>query len=469
MSISRLIILTAFIGVSFGSLHAQTERPNVLFIAVDDMNDWVGSLEDDEAALTPHMDSFAETAELFTRAYCSSPACNPSRASLLTGLGPSTTGIYLNDQPWRRHMPDVVTLPQLFRENDYRSIGLGKIYHNRYNGDKKSWDRYRSFGHGIWPEDPVEQGYPAKGQFDWGPIDVPDEEFGDYNCSIAAKEFLTTPQQEPFFLAVGFIRPHLPFFAPQRFFDQYADEDVVFPEVLESDFDDIPPAGVAMAKKYRGRRFDIIENNEEVMRRMLKAYRACISFTDEQVGRVLDALENSPYAENTIVVLWSDHGFHLGEKHRISKYTLWEESNRVLLAFRVPGLTEPGTVSHRTVSLLDLYPTLAELCGLEAPENLEGRSLVPLLEDPNLTWPYPALTTNFEGNHAIRSERYRYIRYQDGSEELYDHETDPNEWTNLSQNPQYTEVIENLSQFLPQTDAPSAPREEDYKKAKQSN
>ncbi|MGE9291364.1 MAG: sulfatase [Puniceicoccales bacterium] len=466
MSFLRALFLTTLVGSTVLSAQAKPDRPNVLFIAVDDMNDWVGALEDDEAALTPHMDSFAESGELFTRAYCSSPACNPSRTSLLTGLGPATTGIYLNDQPWRRHMPDVVTLPQLFRENGYRSTGLGKIYHNRYNGDKKSWDRYQSFGHGIWPEEPVEKIYPAKGQFDWGAIDVADEEFGDYNCSIAAEEFLNSPQQEPFFLAVGFIRPHLPFFAPQRFFDQYPDEDVVFPEVLEDDFDDLPPAGVAMANKFRGRNFDFIEDNEEVMRSMLKAYRACISFTDEQVGRVIDALQNSPYADNTIVVLWSDHGFHMGEKHRISKYTLWEESNRVLLVFRVPGLTEPGTVSHRTVSLLDLYPTLAELCGLEAPDVLEGRSLVPLLQDPDLAWPYPALSTNFEGNHAVRSERYRYIRYQDGSEELYDHETDPNEWTNLAGDPAYTEIIEELSLFIPQSDAPNAPREVDYKDAK---
>lgn len=442
---------------------AAENRPNVIFIAVDDMNDWVGSLEDDEAALTPHMDSFVESGQLFTRAYCASPACNPSRTAILTGLNASTTGIYLNDQPWRRHMPDVVTLPQLFRQNGYQSVGLGKIYHNRYNGDKLSWDRYQSFGHGIWPKDPVEKEYPAKGQFDWGPIDAADDAFGDYNCSVAAEKFLSESHKEPFFLAVGFIRPHLPFFAPKRFFDLYDDDTVVFPEVLENDFDDLPPAAIATAKKHGGRMFDLIESNHEIMRRMLKAYRACISFTDEQVGRVLTALKSSPYADNTIVVLWSDHGFHLGEKHRMSKYTLWEEANRVLLVFRAPGVTQPGTVSHRTVSLIDLYPTLAELCNLQTPETLEGRSLRPLLKNPAADWPYPALTTNFEGNHAVRSEQYRYIRYRDGSEELYDHERDPNEWTNLAGDPQYATVIQELSHWLPRTNAPDAPREEDYK------
>ncbi|WP_309398133.1 sulfatase [Cerasicoccus maritimus] len=445
---------------------ASPTAPNVLFMAVDDMNDWVGPLEDDEAALTPNMDKLAASGELFTRAYCASPACNPSRAAILTGFSASTTGIYLNDQPWRKNMPDVVTLPQLFRQNGYRSTGLGKIYHNRYNGDKASWDSYKSFGHGIWPKEPVDPGYPVKGQYDWGPVDAPDNAFGDYNCATAAVEFLSQPQQTPFFLAVGFIRPHLPFFCPPRFFDLYPDDEIIHPEINPNDWDDLPDAGVATAQKFSGPGYNKVKALDGGMDRILKAYRACISFTDEQVGRVLDALQNSPYADNTIVVLWSDHGFHLGEKLRFSKYTLWEESTRVLLVFRVPGVTKSGTVSTRTVSLQDLYPTLAELCNLQNVPPVEGRSLVPLLESPNLDWPYPALTTNFMGNHAVRSEDWRYIRYQDGGEELYDHRNDANEWTNLANDPQFASVIADLSQWLPQHDAPNAPREEDYKHAK---
>ncbi|QYY34420.1 sulfatase [Ruficoccus sp. ZRK36] len=457
-----LFVLGAALSVNLSA--ATPERPNVLFIAVDDMNDWVGPLEDEEAALTPNMDALSASGEVFSRAYCSSPACNPSRTAILTGMSAATTGIYLNDQPWRPHMPDVVTLPQLFRENGYLSVGLGKIYHNRYNGDKASWDVYKRFGHGIWPEDPVETEYPGKGQYDWGPVDAPDPAFGDYNCATEAVKFLSEPQDRPFFLGVGFIRPHLPFYCPPRFFDLYPMDEVVMPEVKDDDLEDIPLAGKKTAWKYRGPNYKKMESQGDIMRRAIQAYRACISFTDEQVGRVLDALKNSPYADNTIVVLWSDHGFHLGEKQHFTKYTLWEESDRVLLIFRVPGVTEPGTVSSRTVSLLDLYPTLAQLCELkDVPTVLEGRSLVPLMKDPEEAWPYPAVTTNFYGNHAVRSERWRYIRYENGDEELYDHDVDPNEWTNLANDPAYASVKTDLAQWLPTTNAPNAPREEERK------
>ncbi|MEE9602858.1 MAG: sulfatase, partial [Thermoguttaceae bacterium] len=254
-----------------------------------------------------------------------------------------------------------------------------------------------------------------------------------------------------FFLAVGIFRPHLPWYAPQKYFDQYPLEDVKLPKVKEDDLADVPAAGVKMAKPRRDHAKVLAHGQWE---KAVQAYLACITYTDGQIGRLLDALDKSGYGKNTIIVMWADHGWHLGEEHHWRKFTLWEEAGRVPLVFVVPGLTKPGTNCSRTVSLLDIYPTLSDLCGLPIGKHLEGRSLKPLLEDPLTEWDRPVVTTHGRNNHSVRSERWRYIRYSDGSEELYDHDNDPMEWTNLAADAKLAAVRRRLAKWLPKVNAP---------------
>ncbi len=421
------------------------EKPNVLFIAVDDLNDWTGVLGGYPGIETPNLDRLANSGVLFTRAYCSAPACNPSRASLLTGVRPSTSGIYHNNQPWRKAMPDAVTLPQRFQAAGYRVWGGGKIYHGRFP-DRPSWHEYlKRPGDPYPPKLPI-NGFRNTGHFDWGPVQVADAKMGDTIVTDWGIDFLKQKQDRPFFLAVGIFRPHLPWYVPQKYFDKYPLDKIQLPKVLESDLDDVPPAGKRMARLRDDRRFP----DDESRRKAVQGYLACITFADAQIGRLLDALDASPHADNTIVVLWSDHGWHLGEKHHWRKFALWEEATRVTMMITAPGVTLPGGRCGRTVSLLDIYPTLCDLCGLEPPEAIEGDSLTSLLRDPQHAWDRPAITTHGRNNHAVRSERWRYIRYHDGGEELYDHESDPHEWKNLAGDTKHEAVKAKLAGHLPQ-------------------
>jgi len=242
---------------------------------------------------------------------------------------------------------------------------------------------------------------------------------------------------------------------PQKYFDQYALDEIVLPKVKEDDLDDVPPIGRKMARP-EGGHANVLKF--KLWEKAVQGYLASITYADGQLGRLLDALDKSPYAENTIIVLWTDHGWHLGEKLHWRKFTLWEEADRVPLIFVVPGLTKPGTRCERTVSLLDIYPTLADLCGLPVGEHLEGKSLRPLLADPEAEWDRPVVTTHGRNNHAVRSERYRYIRYSDGTEELYDHENDPMEWTNRAGDPELDEVKRELARWLPKVNVEEGPR-----------
>lgn len=435
----------------------DAERPkNVLFIAVDDLNDWTGFLGGHPQARTPNLDRLAESGTTFTRAYCSAPACNPSRASLLSGVRPSTSGVYQNNQPWRPVLADVVTLPQNFTAAGYDVAGGGKIFHNSFN-DAASWPEWfalKGADHPKPDETPV-NGIANTAHFDWGPVDVPDEAMGDYKTVSWAIDWLSDQDREqPFFLAVGLIRPHLPWYAPRSYFDHYPLDEISLPPTRDDDLDDIPSAGLAMARPERDHR-NVIEHGQ--WEKAVQGYLASIEFADAQIGRLLDALDVSGEAENTIIVFWGDHGWHLGEKQHWRKFALWEEATRVPLIISAPGLTEPGSRSGRTVTLLDLYPTLVELCGLPSQPQLEGNSLVPLLRDPGTAWERPALTTHGRNNHAIRTERWRYIRYEDGSEELYDHEADPQEWTNLASDSRWASIKAELAKHLPKTNAPDAP------------
>ncbi|MCP5116063.1 MAG: sulfatase [bacterium] len=442
-------------------------QPNVLFIAVDDMNDYVNCLGGRDGVITPNTDGLAARGVLFRNAHTASPACHPSRVALLTGVRPATSGISQNvyTQPrasWRASpaLKDAVTLPRHFRDNGYVAMGGGKIFHalqwaSGTENEPESWDSYFPDPLDTIPHQILPPGYDPKlirpegrhGWFHWQALDEPDEKMSDHQVVDWAVGELGKRQEKPFFLAVGIFRPHMPWHVPRKYFDMYPLEGLKLPEIQEGDLDD------THGHDRRNWHQWVLEN--EQWPQALQSYLASTTFADAQIGRLVDALDVSAHAANTIVVLWSDHGMHIGEKENWEKFTLWEESTRVPLLFVAPGVTAAGGRSTRTVSLLDIYPTLAELCGLERPAQLEGTSLVPLLRDPAAERGEPAITTFRGNNHAVRTDRWRYIRYANGDEELYDHQRDPNEFTNLAGKPEHAELISELARWLPQGTAPN--------------
>ena len=444
-----------------------SNRPNVLFLAVDDMKDWVGCLGGYEGRVhTPNIDRLAEQGMLFSNAHCPSPKCAPSRAAVMTGLRPSTTGLYDNGHWWLPNLPNVVTMPRHFHSHGYRVVGAGKIFHHTAgNNPPNQWDDYLRLTfrndpwfRGVklnypWSEfGPNPPGFPFSGvdglghENDWGSLPISAADYDDALSADYAVRFLSNPQQQPFFLACGIFRPHLPWYVPEKFFDKYPLEAIRLPTVLENDVEDVPAVGRKLAAARRGD-WDTIRRADR-WKQAVRAYLASITFADEQLGRVLDALEASPHADRTVVVLWSDHGWHLGEKDHWHKSTLWEEATRVPLIIDVPDLASGECT--RPVSLVDLFPTLCAVCALDPLASHDGVSLLPLLFDPQASWDRPAVIEYQSGNAAVRSDRYRYIRYRDGSEELYDHRTDPHEWHNLAGDAAYAAVVGELARWLPQ-------------------
>jgi len=457
----RLFLLLSLMAVlclvpTLATHAAKAERPNVLFIAVDDLNDWVGCLGGHPDCQSPNIDALAKRGVLFTRAYCAAPACNPSRAALMTGVRPWTSGVYTNRQPWRPAMPDIPTLPQHFMQNGYEAVGSGKIFHGRYH-EPESWNDYLKKGGDPKPSKKVLRSPRSRsGGIVWGVLDVSDKKMNDYKMVSYAVDYLEKDHDKPFFLACGIFRPHMPWQVPRKYYEMYPPGKIRLPKVLDTDLDDIPKAGVRMARP-QGDHATMLKTGN--WRYAVQAYLASITFADAQVGRLLKALDDSRYAKNTIVILWGDHGWHLGEKHHWRKFALWEEATRTPLMVTVPGLTKPNGVCKRTVDLMSVYPTLCELCGLSVPDHCEGPSIVPLLKNPDAEWNRPALTTHGRKNHAVRSERYRYIRYADGSEELYDHRNDPLEWNNLAGDARFAEVLKAHRKWLPKENAPNAKSE----------
>lgn len=451
----RLFVCAVAIFPLLATFASAAERPNVLFIAVDDLNDWIGCLGGHPQTKSPNVDRLAAKGVLFERAYCSAPACNPSRASLLTGIAPSTSGVYHNDQPWRPAMPNAITLPQFYQQNGYEVLGCGKLFHGSYR-EEKGFDEYRQQMKDPKPENTPVNGIPRTAHFDWGPVDSEDAEMSDYQMVDWAIAQLQKKHDKPIFLGCGIYRPHLPWYVPQEYFDHYPLDKIQLPQIKEDDLADVPEAGVKIAKP-NGDHKKVIETDNYA--KAVQGYLASIEFADAQIGRLIAALEASPYADNTIIVLWGDHGWHLGEKLHWRKFALWEEAARVPLLIVAPGITKPEQRCERTVTLLDLYPTLADLCGLTPPQAVEGKSLTPLLKNPAAAWDRPALTTHGRNNHAVRDERWRYIRYADGSEELYDHQEDPQEWTNVADLPENEGVKKRLSERLPTTNAKDAANE----------
>lgn len=432
---------------------ADSARPNFLFVAIDDLNDWLGCLGGHPQARTPNLDALAARGVLFHNAHCAAPACNPSRTALLTGLRPSTTGVYHNNQPWRPVLPQAVTLGQALKGAGYRVTASGKLFHGGFN-DLPSWSRYVDR-----PGDPQPAGRPLNGiagaaQFDWGPVDAPPEAMGDWKLVDWATEQLRRPPAAPWFLGVGLVKPHLPWYVPRRYFDRFPPADIILPDSDPDDLDDVPAVGRSFVRR---------RDHENVLRtdnwaRAVQGYLATIAFVDDCIGRLIDGLDAAGRGADTVVCLWGDHGWHLGEKLHWRKFSLWEEATRNPLMMVVPGTTEPGGVCHRPVSLLDLYPTLLELAGAPVPEAQEGRSLRAWLANPAAPADRPALCTHGRGNHSLRDERWRYTRYHDGGEELYDHDADPLERRNLAGEAEHRPVIESLQRWLPGRYAPDAPR-----------
>jgi choline-sulfatase len=442
------------------------DRPNVLFLAVDDMKDWVNCLGGYEGTVhTPNIDRLAKRGILFTNAHCPSPKCAPSRAAIMTGLRSSSTGLYDNNHWWYPNWPEVVTLPVHFRKHGYQVVGAGKIFHHTAgNNPPNQWDYFERF---LFRNDPwfrgsklnypwsrhtpYPRGFPFGGvlglghENDWGVLPISDADHDDARSADYAIGFLQQKQDKSFFLACGLFRPHLPWYVPKKFFDLYPLAEVKVPESPLDDLDDVPPVGRKFAA---ARRSDLVTIRKSgKIRESVRAYLASISFADAQLGRVLNALDVSPYAEETIVILWSDHGWHLGEKQHWHKSTLWEEATRVPLIISAPGFS--SGICKQPVNLIDLYPTLNDLCGFSSPAKLDGTSLVPQLRQPLTKRGRPSITEFRKGNASVRSERWRYIRYADGSEELYDHAGDPNEWTNLEGEPEHASVKQNLASWLP--------------------
>ena len=459
--VAQVIALTV---LSSLPLAAQDPSPNILFIAVDDLNDWVGHLGGHPQAHTPNIDRLARRGVSFTKAYASAPLCNPSRVSLLTGLLPSSSGVYGNGEEFREKLPAAITLMQHLKAHGYSAQGGGKIFHGAGRiGDAASWDYYHQPPRPSGARHVGERqgGLAESAWAPWGPLEVDDSEMYDVKIVDWTISELQKSHDKPFFLACGFTKPHLPWYVPKKYFDMHPLAKIKLPDTLDDDRDDLPAFGKKLAAEVYQASTSVSfsahgEDHAMVLKhdqwhRAVQSYLATISFVDAHVGRLLDALEESEHADNTIVVLWGDHGWHLGQKQHWRKHALWEVATRTTLIISAPGRARRGAVSPRPVSLIDLYPTLVELSGIPGRSGLDGQSLVPLLENPQLEWQRPVLTTYGYQNHSIRTERWRYIRYHDGGEELYDHDADPNEWTNLALSAQYGSVVSELGKFLPAT------------------
>ena len=459
---------------------SAAEKPNVLFIAIDDLNDYISPLANHPGVKTPNFDRLAARSVTFTNAHCAAPACHPSRVAVMTGVHPVTSGIYQNlfgahGPRWRHESPvleKAVVLSQHFRDHGYRAVGGGKIFHTLQwtpgdsQNDPDAWDDYRGD-----PLDPISADWPRpelvpdaeagltpgrplgeKQYFGAAPLLVPDEETGDHRVVDWAVEQMNKGQEKPLFLAVGLFRPHIPFEVPQQWFDLHPLETVRLPETVEDDLAD--------AHSHRRESWHEWVTKNQQWPKFMQGYLASISYVDHQLGRLLDALDASPLAGNTIVVLWTDHGFHIGEKENWEKFALWTQTTRVPLFIHAPGVSQDGERTVQPVTLTDLYPTLCELAGLPIPPQCDGTSLVTQLKRPAAATGRTSLTSFvFNGDkapsHGVSDTRYRYIRYADGFEELYDRDSDPHEFTNVVSDPALADVKARLAAQLPTEVAPN--------------
>ena len=425
------------------SLAEDARPPNVLMICIDDLNDWVGCLGGHPDVKTPHMDRLAKSGRNFANAHCVVPVCSPSRVSIMSGLHATTHGSYDLGPSYQsiERLDDVPCMQAYFKKHGYRTFAGGKVLHHGFTGRLKDAIDVTLPGRGG-PRPKQQMNWPG-GAWDWGAFPVSDELMGDYTLSKNAAAALKEKHDQPFFMSFGIFRPHVPMFVPPKWFELYDREKITLPKAPPAD---LPP-------NFKGR-LNIEPTHAEVLKKgdwrgMVHAYLACVSFADMCVGEILDGLEEGPNRENTIVVLWSDHGFHLGEKQHWAKRTLWEESTRTPLIIAGPGI-DAGEDCREAVSLLDIYPTLVELCELPKNAQLDGISLAPQLNDPHTPRETPVISTSYYENHAVRTRDWRYIRYADGAEELYDHRSDPDEFTNLANHADHQQTKRSLAKWLPQ-------------------
>lgn len=451
--ISNLFVFFSCLFVPFcGSLSAAEKKPNVLFIAVDDLNHWVGHLGRNKQAKTPNIDRLAKLGVTFTRAYCAAPVCNPSRAALMSGMRPGTTGVYDNGQDWKPVVGKDKTLTTQFLNAGYDVFGSGKIYHANAHRPGE-WTDYFVGGKDNAKPHPTAKN-DGVGGIKFQPLTndskLSDEAIVNYGIQQLGKK-----HEKPFFLAVGLHKPHMPWNVPKKYFDLFPLESIELPPTTTNDLKDVPAGGIQFAKP-KGDHATMLASGR--WKEAVQAYLAAIAYCDAQIGRLLDAYEKSPEKDNTVVVFWGDHGWHLGEKEHWRKFALWEESTRMPFVWIAPGVTKPGGTCERTVDLMSVYPTLMSLTGIAKPKHVEGEDLKPLLLDPKAKWDAPAITTYHLNNHAVRTERFRYIRYADGGEELYDHDADDYEWTNLAHDPKFAEAKATLKKLLPAKNAAERPR-----------
>lgn len=439
--------------------HAQIPRTaaNVLFICIDDLNEWVGCLGTQPATRTPNIDRLAEAGTLFRNAYTPVPVCKPAREAVLRGLQPSRTGVYRNEDAVPGSLRARTNIPRLFRKAGYRSLGGGKIFHGKFYyagldslgrrsapwaeeyGQDDDWDEFHHFDHECMP-DP----WPASGldldKFDWGAAPAghptPDEGLADW-----AVDVLKRPSAQPFFLAVGLYKPHLPWYAPQAFIDRIDENEIRMP-------DNPPEAMQRLHKVYDSSKLAKAIENKGLARAAIRGYLAAIAFADHQVGRIVDALRAGPHAANTHIVLWSDNGHHLGEKGQWGKHTLWEQSTHVPMIIAPAGGTA-GQRVEQCVSTIDLMRTLCAMAGIKPPADADGHDLSPLLDAPETPWRYPAVTTSEPNSVSLRYGPYRYTSYAEGGVELYDLRDDPKEWNNRADSAAYAPVAQQLEALVP--------------------
>lgn len=450
----RIIFALAMLVIFSFALVAHSQdrtkkSPNILMICIDDLNDFLGCTGNIDA-ITPNIDRLALNGTLFTNAHCQAPLCGPSRASILTGLRPSSTGIYgmINDDDLQQandRTRSTVFLHQYFKNAGYYLMGVGKIFHQ--HAPQGLLDESGG-GSKYGPALAKRKNWDKKGTAtDWAAYPERDDQMPDDAAVKWAVDRLNKDYDKPFFLSVGFIRPHVPWYVPQKWFDLYDPAKLRLPPFLKNDLADLPPISAQVNSFSPMPTTEwAIETNQ--WRDIIQAYLACVSYTDNNVGTVMKALQESDHANNTIVVLWSDHGYRLGEKNTFAKQCLWDRATKAPLIFYGPGIPKNQKIDQ-PVELLSLYPTLTDLSGLPRNPQNEGPSLETFFRNPNAKWNHHALTTWGRNNHAIKTKDYRYIHYEDGAEELYAIKTDPNEWHNLAGDAKYTKKIQELKKLLP--------------------
>ncbi|MFK7851567.1 MAG: sulfatase [Akkermansiaceae bacterium] len=445
-----LILVLALNGTSsMFAANGADEKPNVLFIAVDDLNDWVGYLGGHPQAQTPHIDALASEGVAFIHSYASAPVCGPSRTALMYGQFPHKSGSYGHHHvysPESIFPQDRLPLNLVFQKNGYRTVGCGKIFHFT---EPRGWDEYKGSSRGI-----VSEQRKKIGHLDYGILETENDfDTQDGKLTEWAIDQLQRNHEKPFFIALGLKKPHLPWEAPRKYFAPFKLDDVELPKVPENDLEDLSDAGKRFAKTLVG--FRQVNDHEAITKvprgwqQLVRAYLATVSFSDANVGRILEALEKSPQRDNTIVVLWGDHGWHLGEKNHWRKMALWERSTRTPFIIKAPGVKAKRV--ETPVSLQDIFPTLVDLCGLKLEQELDGNSLKSLLAGTATNWNKPVLMSHGPGNFAVRKNQWRLIRYADGGEELYDILNDPEEFKNLSALTEFEDTLVELRRHLPKT------------------